>query len=35
MPNDDADEEDFLEKTLGLQNQAPRILHWDAGQSLL
>ena len=35
MPNDDAGEEDFLEKTLGLQNQAPRILHWYAGQSLL
>ncbi|MBU3577473.1 peptidylprolyl isomerase [Polynucleobacter sp. UK-Kesae-W10] len=29
MPNDDGDddEEDFLEKALGLQNQAPRTLH--------
>ncbi len=28
MPNDDADdEEDFLEKALGLQGQAPRTLH--------
>jgi FKBP-type peptidyl-prolyl cis-trans isomerase SlyD len=27
MPNDDVEEEDFLEKTLGLQSQAPRILH--------
>jgi FKBP-type peptidyl-prolyl cis-trans isomerase SlyD len=27
MPNDDADDEDFLEQALGLQGQAPRTLH--------
>jgi FKBP-type peptidyl-prolyl cis-trans isomerase SlyD len=27
MPNDDADEEDFLDKALGLQSQTPRTLH--------
>ena len=27
MPNDDADEEDFLEKALGAASQAPRTLH--------
>jgi FKBP-type peptidyl-prolyl cis-trans isomerase SlyD len=27
MPNEDADEEDFLEKALSLKTQAPRTLH--------